>query len=308
MPSFRPHPAVFLLLLGLLAGPGWAAAGKNGFSFLTASPAASAVGAAGALAAQTGDPAALYCNPAGLARLAAEEASLHSQSGLQDVTQGAVSYVRPAGRGGWGVAAGFLAVGGLTKTRVDPSSPDGFSTEGSLRAGDQYLAAALARPWTEDGAWGADVKVVKEDLDTRSAAVLALDAGVVRRLDAEWRLGAAVRNLGTPARFSSEKSPPPARFQLGARYQSVAWADWEADLAKDFRGDGELLAGGRFSWNDAAFLRLGYQLRFRRSGLGALSGAAAGLGGRWGAFAADYAVRPFGDLGWTHTFTVSWRL
>ncbi len=283
------------------------AAETDGFSFLDAPPEASAAAMAGAVAARREDPSALSCNPAGLADLREESVSLHSRLAWQDVTQEAVSYARPSPGGGWGVVGGLMNVGGLVKTRYDPSSPDRFVTDGSLRAGDQYAGAAVGRRLNWGLSWGAGAKILKEDLDTRSAAALALDAGLLRRLDSQWALGAALQNVGVPVWFSSASVAPPARVQAGVFYSPEDWAEWELDDVQPFQGSGELLLGGQFRLEQTTFLRVGYRFLFRKNRLGAMSGASAGLGARLDGLGIDYALEPFGDLGMLHRVTLSWR-
>lgn len=298
-----------LPVLLLLSSAACAWAGRSGFTFLNSPPAAAPASMAGAVAGATGKPWSVFYNPAGLARLDRASLSLHGQSAWEDVLHESVSYARPRGRrDAWALTAGIFAVQGLVKTRYDPASPDHFTESGSLRAGDQYLGAAYGRRISPEWDAGAAVKLLKEDLDDRSAWTAALDLGVAREVDDRWGWGAAVRNLGPGAKLSSEKFSTPLRAQAGAYYKTESWMEWGLDYVHGFKDGGdEILGGVQFDWQKTAFLRAGYRHLFKENGLGALSGATAGLGGRWGSLEADYAFQPFGDLGGAHRVSLSWQ-
>jgi hypothetical protein len=263
---------------------------------------------AGAVAAADGEPWALFYNPAGLARLTRSAAGLDGLSSPDEVSHAALSMARPIARGGWGAAAGVTTVGGIERTRYDPASPDRFTTAGSVRAGDQYLAAAAGRRLSLDLDGGAAVTLMKEDLDDRSARTAAVSAGAAWEAGGGWRWGAVLKNAGPDAHFVDGRVPSPLRFQFGARYSVRSWGEGEADYSSAFRGGRELLLGGQWHGEtERVFFRVGYRLRFPDDGLGRWNGATAGLGCRWGDFQADYALQPFGDVGTSQRMSLTWR-
>jgi hypothetical protein len=290
----------------LLAGAASAAGGKTGFSFLASPVETSAAAMAGAVVSRPGDPSALTCNPAGLGMVHEPSIALHSNIGFQDVTQETLSYVRPGAGGAWGLSAGALMVGGLPRTRYDPSSVDSYSSDGNIQAGDQYLGVAFGRGVGRDFAWGAGAKVVREVLASRSGIAAAADAGVLRRTDEFWMFGAAVRDVGTSAKLGSGTVSPPARVQAGAYFTPLEWSQWELDGVLPFQGKPEVLLGAQFKIQES-FFRLGYRFQTRKTNLGTIAGASAGFGVAWGDFVLDYALLPFGDLGFDHRVSFSWR-
>ncbi len=263
---------------------------------------------AGAVAAASGESWAAFYNPAGLARLSRDAVSLDGRAAWEDVKNEAVSFSCPSGRGAWELAAGVLTVGGIERTRYDPSSPDRFTTDGSVRAGDQFAGAAYARRLSPDVDGGVGVKILSEKLDNRSARTVAFDAGVVRQMNDSWRWAAALLNAGPDARFDSQRFPTPVRLQLGVRCSPASWVDWEADWSDAFHGEKSVLLGGQFHPEEGNyFLRLGYRAQSHGNGLGDWYGATGGLGGRWGNIEADYSVQPFGGLGVVQQVSLSWR-
>lgn len=294
-------PFGLIMAVVFIAGPAWAA-GARGFVFLAAPPVAAAAGQAGAAVAEGGAPWAAFFNPAGLAGLASSALSLHGQSLWGDVHHEAVGLSRASHWGGWSVTAGILGVSGLVRTRTDPSSPDHFTEDGSLRAGDQYAGAAFGRRVGEESAWGLGMTFLKEDLDRRAAWTAVVDAGFQGMIEAKYRWGVALLSVGP----SAGSTPPPTRLQAGIAYAPEPWLSWEADALRAFRGEDALMLGFRFSRGENAFLRAGYRYRTRNNQLGKLNGFAGGLGGRWGSLIVDYAFQPFGDLGGEHLVSLSW--
>ena len=263
---------------------------------------------AGAVAAAEGEPWALFYNPAGLARLTRSAAALDGLSSPDDVSQEALSLAGPTARGGWGAAAGVSTVGGIDRTIYDPASPDRFTTSGSVRAGDQYLIAAVGRRLSLDVDGGAAVTLMKEDLGDRSARTAAVTAGAAWEAGGGWRWGAVLKNAGPDGNFGGGPVPSPLRFQVGARYRVPDWGEGEADYSTALQGGRELLLGAQWHGeSDIVFFRAGYRLRFPDDGLGRWSGATAGLGCRWGDFHVDYALQPFGDFGRAQRVTLAWR-
>lgn len=283
------------------------APGKSGFVFLRFSPYARAAAMAEATSAVVGDSLALYSNPAGLAHISSREISAQQAQQMDDVTYSHVSYAAAYRRGGFGVSAGMLTVGGITKTRVDSTSADRFVEDGEIDAGDRTAAVSWGRRHTDNLALGVTLKGVQETLDDQTAATVAADVGGIYRFNRRWRAAAVLQNAGTSGKFLSQKVPPPTRLRVGGHWTPEKYMQWAGELLFNLDAATELLLGGEFNWNQTGFARLGYRYSFRNADLGAAAGLSLGAGLNLGPFRADYAFLPFGDLGDSHRFSVAWK-
>jgi hypothetical protein len=113
---------LFFLLLVVAARPARAqsAAGATAFDFLNLDTHARAVALGGAYTALASDANALRYNPAGLASLAAPEATFTHNQFVQGVYQDHLAY---AAKSGWGVDVQYLSMGAIPRTTF--SQPDG---------------------------------------------------------------------------------------------------------------------------------------------------------------------------------------
>lgn len=297
--SSRPR---FGLISAVFLAAGSVSAGTQGFAFLAAPPAAAPAGMAGAAVAEPAVPWAAFYNPAALAGLESSSLSFHGYSMWGDAHHESVSHARPARWGGWSATGGVFGVRDLVKTYYDPASPDRFVESGDLEAGSQYVGAAFGRPAGRSFAWGAGATLVKEDLDTESSVTLLADAGLQGLVDEKYRWGLSFLGAGPGARGSAA----PFRLQAGVGYAPEPWVSWEVDLLHPLHGTDAIMIGGRFTWEESAFLRLGYRHRLKEQNMDNLSGASAGLGGIWGNFSADYAFQPFAEFGGTHLISLNW--
>jgi hypothetical protein len=197
----------------------------------------------------------------------------------------------------------------IPKTRTVSSgvSVDEFVEEGTAKAGSQYAGFSYGWRHGRDLALGGTVKAVRDVLDTEDAFAAMADLGAVYRIDSEWRIGASLQNLGAPARYLDRSVRTPALARLGAAYQRDDWLSAEGGALLDFAGEHELMGGAEVNWERRAFLRCGYRYRLEGTELGILAGASLGVGFKAGPLSADYAYLPFGELGDTHRFALSWN-
>jgi len=282
-------------------------AGKSGFDLLKISPFPRSAAMAEATTAVVGDPSALYSNPAGLAHTSMSQISAQHAAHLEDVSIDNLAMIFPYARGGWGLDLGFSGVKDIAKTKYDPSSVDRFVETGEMKAGDQFVTVSWGRRQTSNLALGVSVKAVQEKLDTETAMSVMGDVGGIYRFDRQWRGAVVVQNMGSSGKFISEAVPAPLRGRAAVHWTPEEWMFWEVDGVMNGDGSSEALLGGEFHWEQMAFFRLGYRYPFQNNDLGIATGFSVGVGFQAGPFGADYAFLPYGDLGDSHRFAVSWR-
>jgi hypothetical protein len=170
-------------------------------------------------------------------------------------------------------------------------------------------------PWTGEIAAGASVKVINENLGTRSASSFAVDGGGLFRPTGmhELILGGAVRNIGTKLNFIDDSEPLPALFAGSVAYD-LRTDDWrllpaleiDAPYAGNVYGKIGVEATKRISSGTTAALRLGYT-SVSVADLGYLSGLTAGVGLNVGKFTFDGAFQPMSLLGESFRIGVGWK-
>jgi hypothetical protein len=198
------------LLLSLAESEG--GSGKYAGEFLAIGVGGRALGMGGAAVALTGDVTAGFWNPAGLARIDYPQFVLmHNEQfgsllnhdygavaipfgpsttlGLSIIRLGTDDVARTTG-------AGLDAAGNLTTdinlfSRVDPNRVVYFN------ASDWAFIFTYARRVSPDLTYGANLKVIRRDLDENSATGLGLDVGVWYVPMDGLMLGAAVQDIST---------------------------------------------------------------------------------------------------------------
>lgn len=176
-------------------------------------------------------------------------------------------------------------------------------------------------PWTGAVAVGFAVKGVSETLGDRRATTASFDIGGSFRPHDFGALvvAAAGRNIGGRQRFISESAPLPAEAAVGASLDLRPEAErdedaWRLVPALEVVAPYHGVPFGKlgveyekpFGKDASGLVRLGYNTR-PAPALGALSGLAAGVGGKVGRFRFDLGFSPMGDLGTVLRIGTGWR-
>lgn len=302
----KSNPLTWPLAALLLAGPGGASAERGragaeplGALFFDGNSRPTAMG--GAYSSLAADANALIYNPAGLARINRHEATfMHNQS-VQGLTQ---DYLAVAARGGWGGAVNYVHVGNIARTTIR----DQDETLDKFAVSAMTLSGGYGATFFDTLSLGAAAKVIRESIDDASAHAFAGDAGVLYAVPGTQglNLGAAFQNIGPRVRFQRETERLPTAFRGGASY-FFKIKDYDStvavDLIKDLHGKARIGLGGETVVARRIAVRVGWASRNDAD-----YGVTAGLGWRFPNFNIDYAIVPFGELGFTHrvSATVRW--
>ena len=196
---------------------------------------------------------------------------------------------------GWGLGLNYLNFGDIDRTSL--SLPDG----GLGRAASYDLALSGGYGWrvSEDLALGAAAKYLRESVDVVRAHGVAFDLGAQYRAPflPGLTLAAVARHLGPRIKYEVAKHNLPTTFSAGAAYAAPILGQDSAltlELSKP-RNDDLLVAAGVKTRVSALALRIGYSAR-NEAGLG----ITAGFGLDLRSVSLDYAIVPYGGLGYSH--------
>jgi len=170
-------------------------------------------------------------------------------------------------------------------------------------------------PWTGEISAGAAVKVIEENLGTRSASAFAIDGGgMYRPTDLhELILAGAVRNLGSKITFISQQEALPGELAASVAYDARA-DDWRflpaLEIAAPYAGNvyGKLgfEATKKVAEDSFAAMRVGYNSE-SAADLGPMTGLTVGVGLKVSKFSFDAAFQPMASLGETFRLGVGWQ-
>lgn len=327
---------VLLLLPSVLHAQNVSKVGTTAAEFLQIGVGARASALGGAFVASADDAAALYWNPAGLARMAQSEVLVTHSAWLADVT---FDYL------GVGLQAGALGTVGVSVTRL--GVPDMLvrtedrqeGTGETFDAADLAVGLSVGRAVTDRFSVGLTAKFIQQRIWHASATGFAVDLGTQFRTDffGGLTIGAALYNFGTdlrmggrdlrtftdpdprqqgnndrvPANYEVDAWSLPLNFQIGVSTRALDTPMHRLTLAVDALHPSanyeSINVGAEYGFAGRVFLRGGYQNLFLEDSEGGLS---AGLGVNqpmfYGGLAKlDYAYRTAGRLGGIHVVGLS---
>lgn len=316
--------ALAALRLPLHAARIYPSAGTTSAAFLKIGAGARAEGMAGAFTAVADDPTAVYWNPAGLVYSGERAVSFSHYDRFQGLNQEFLSCVLPGrtlgplknsvlSSGVWGLGLNYFHTQKDLERRSGAGETLNFFTdpEGTFRAYD--LAFSLSYGWRPQpgSALGATVKAIRQTIDNRAGATLALDLGGVRDvklLDRDFTAGLSLQNLGPGVKFTSKRFPLPLTLKAGLSSRLPGpglLVSLDADKPVD--NYPSFILGLEYPLTGRLVMRTGYKYRLYGNETGGLSGFAAGFGLVFGRFSFDYAFTPSGDLGNNQVLSLAFK-
>ena len=300
------------------AGPGSTAA-----QFLKIGISPRAAGMGEAFVAIADDVNAIYYNPGGLGVLERQELSFMHNVHFEGVTQEWVAYAYPTRHfGTFGLSANLL--------RIEPfESYDELDVRtGTVEAQDLAASVAYAKDLGSGGrnlSVGGAAKYIKSQLAGYSATAIAFDAGVLGRYglkgsyETRWKIGAAIRNIGSDMKFINEAFPLPQSLHIGGSRSAPLPHPFE-DVRYTISGEAVLPN------DDAIYINSGLEVRLVREfaiRAGYRTNQDAGLGVSFGLgftslnrgflkswfpeISMDYALVDFGKIDQTHRLGLTIR-
>ncbi len=292
-----------LVIASALLAPAFvqAGGGADAYQFLLLDSNARAAAMGGAYTVLGTGAGALGYNPAGLARTERDEASFMHNQYFQGITQEYLDFASPLGLG---ASVNYLSFSDVQQTTLNNTSGSGL---GDTSLSDLALSAGYGRRLTEDFSVGGGAKYIRETIDQTPRDNVAFDLGahyVISRLRG-LSVGAAVQNMGPAVTYDQAHENQPLTYRLGGAYQ-LDWLGASSALALDVvkeRNDAATVSAGvETRVLKVLALRLGYN-QSNDAGVG----ITAGIGVRVHDFDFDYAIVPFGTLGYSNRASVGYR-
>lgn len=235
-------------------------------------------------------------NPAGLAELTSGQISTTFHKLFLDINHFGLGLAIPSGFGSFGVGLNGVII----------SNIEARDSVGNLTGdyGAQFLnpIVTYGRSFGPFGL-GVNLKTVLGFIeDTRTATIL-LDLGTKLTFP-HIGFGLVLENFGPEVRYLTEGYNPPMAIKAGAGV-SFSRFNCALDLLKPFDAGFAFRTGVEYSVINNLTLRLGY--RTDLAATGSLGGFCFGFGVNAAKLYVDYAFLPYGDLGLTHCFSLSYR-
>jgi len=282
----------------------------TGVQFLEIPAGVRGAGMGGMFTAVADDVSTMYWNTAGLAQLNNIELNLLHAVYFADTSYEFLGVALPLQPGSTlGLSASFDFVPSFNSTN-NPSAVPGS-------ANDLAIALGYGQTFGDNFALGIGGKFISSNLVTYSAVGEAMDAGLLLYTqNKDLTLGLSVQNVGQISNFSDyssqEKLPLVYRAGLTYRFQQPGSVHFLVgmDLEKPIDNDAIVQTGGEVWWGDESFavgLRGGYSVNPLNQDLGSGVGASMGAGIRVSDFELNYALVPFGVLGDTQRFSLTYR-
>jgi len=272
--------------------------GTTGATFLKLGVGSRPVAMGEAFVAVADDINALYWNPSGLSLSEGKQVIFTHTEWFQAIRYEYLAYCQPALGGTIGTGITYLYITDIERRDI------AGALLGSVPANDLAIAVSYAKTLSERLNLGGTVKIINQQLDDKSALGVAADIGLQYKLNKEGLvMGLALQNMGYEAPFITEASPLPMNLKVGIANKS---ADTKLTLAVDLNYsilDSIWAVGaGVEYWVHPVFaIRAGYKYNSAiNNTLGALAGLTCGAGFKIGILGIDYALVPYGDLGYTH--------
>jgi len=254
------------------------------------------VGMGEANTAAVNDSSALEWNPAGLSYAEHKEVTFMHSSLIEGVHYEHLSFASPGDNYSYGFSTSYLGYGSIT------GYDNNDKAIGDISAYSMILSGGLSSIIFNNISLGVTGSALQEKLANDSAWTMAANVGGIydftqHPLDAEYKVGMSVLNLGPGLKFVSDRAPLPQKIKFGGSVEHIK--SWPLNLSLDVTKPNDnstyVAMGSEYWFKEILALRLGYT---GSNDLG--SGLRMGVGVKLRQFLLDYAYGGFGDFGATH--------
>ena len=282
----------------------------TGVQFLKIPAGVRGAGMGGMFTAVADDVSTTYWNTAGLAHLDKIELNFLHVSYFAGTNFEFAGFALPLAPGSTlGLSASFDFIPSFNSTN-NPSAVPGTGN-------DLSLALGYGQNFGENLSLGIGGKFISSSLISSTATGAAVDAGLLlHTVQRDWTLGLSVQNVGQVSNFSQyssmEKLPMVYRGGIVYRFQPQNPTHFllGVDIEKPV-DSGVILHSGAEAWigsrDFSIAFRAGYALDPLNQDLGTTAGASLGAGVQFTGFELNYALVPFGVLGDTQRFSITYR-
>jgi hypothetical protein len=302
--NLKTLSTVLAALLTVTAAAYAGGVGTTGAQFLKIGQGARAVAMGGAFSAIADNADAIYWNPAGLAGQDKRQVTASYSQYIQGINYGFIGYTQELCKGVMGLGLNYLSVTDIERRTLDTDTNDGtFGANDSalyLSYGTDVLSSKLSL--------GANLKVIKQTLDTQSAQSYALDlAGLYKTPIEKLTASLGVYNIGTQVKFVDEGDPLPLDVRAGLAYRMFNNNVIVAADVNDYIVDERLYTqvGAEYNIGKIVSIRGGYTMGMDSDKLGGMAGLSTGFGVHVWDIQLDYAFVPMGELNDTNRITIS---
>ncbi|MBE2279528.1 MAG: PorV/PorQ family protein [Ignavibacteriaceae bacterium] len=208
----------------------------------------------------------IFSNPAGMGFSELTHSFSASYSPwFADIKHLAASYSYNTNFGVFGVGVTAVDFGTMKRTkRIAGQSV--YEVLGDFSASALAVSFGYSRMLTDRFSFGLAVKYVREGIDSYTAENVVLDGGVLYYTGlGSLRIGAALQNFGTEAKYINDPFKMPSVLKLGLAAEVLG------DMKSEYRitaitealhpndGDERINAGFELAWKNLIFVRGGYK-------------------------------------------------
>ena len=295
--------AVVCAIVSLLPSLAIGGAGTEIFDFLHLPNGARCAALSGSSMGITGDPFALFSNPAAL-QIDTRTLAFYYTRYIADIQGGCGTYILPAAGGTFGVGISYLSYGNIPRMDVNGVELGNFAPQSLVPM------VGYSRKLNPSNVIGVSVKLISQSIDEYMGVAVAGDIGYLfypKSYDG-LVIGGTIQNLGTEiARFDSTYEDLPIYGRLGGSYplfKKIMQVSAEIELPAR-----ELIVGIEWQISKILSARGGYYSWGNELETGSdfdiFAGKSFGIGIKTTKFNVDYALTPMVDLGLVHRISIT---
>lgn len=233
------------------------AASPRGMAFLRMNSFARSEAMAGAFTAVAEGPDGLYYNPAGVSGAEEETVSLHASYLIwtADTSKQSVVAIIP-----YHVAEKYFYINSLSVDYFAVPGLTKYDEDGTALGDMIYNDLAVSLNFgskNKDMAYGANLKILNENIDVYSGAGAALDLGILYDISTTWRAGISLSNIGF-FKLDSIQVGLPFSFRSGISVRNTERTYLIAVDYEQYNSDSIFHVGGELTRN-GYFLRGGWR-------------------------------------------------
>ena len=294
--------------------------GTAGTLFLNIPIGTRGVGMGNAFGAISNDETSMFWNPAGLVYATDSRVMVEHIQWFADINYSVVAGSHSL-NDSWAIGAFAASLNSGEIERTTVMQPEG--TGQYFEVTDFLAGVTTATKLTDKFSFGANLKVVSEDLDGNVATNWVVDVGTM--YDTKWKtvmLSMNIRNFGPEVELdggyfdydngqqASSRTDYlpyqyPMTFKMGLSATPYSQGPHALLIAADLEHPNDNLEriniGAEYGFNKMFYLRGGYTFNHDTLGM------SAGMGAEWKGFGIDYAISDYYILDYVHRFSVHFR-